>query len=312
MRYRPKHIAEYAAMRAMGAVLGRLPYRAALGVGWVIAALSWVALRPRMREARRRLRSVFAEGAVPDERVLRRLTWRAWRNLVFSGVDALRIPYLTEGWMRRVVDASGVEALRALVQESGRAVLVVPHMGSWEVAGLATHFQGVNLFYIVRRQKNPLTDAYLNRLRTLRGMECIERDDKGLFRAVLRRLQEGKVLTILPDVRARDASLQVRFLGGTASVMKGAAFFARLAEAPILAACVLRDGWTRHRLKPLATVRPNPALDRDADVRRMTQEVFDEFDRAIREHPDQYFWFNKRWILEPFAPPSADPAPPVP
>ncbi len=23
------------------------------------------------------------------------------------------------------------------------------------------------------------------------------------------------------------------------------------------------------------------------------------FDRAVRERPDQYFWYNKRWVLQP-------------
>ncbi len=176
------------------------------------------------------------------------------------------------------------------------------------MAGMAMHFFGLRMFYIVKRQKNPLTDAYLNRLRALRGFDCLDRDDKTLLRKVLRCIQEGKVLAILPDVRARDAALQVRFLGATASVMKGMAVFAKLTGAPLVPACVLRQGWTRHRWEVFAPVYPDPTLDREADVQRMTQHVFDLFDRQIRSHPDQYFWFNKRWILEPFAPPAADSA----
>jgi len=27
--------------------------------------------------------------------------------------------------------------------------------------------------------------------------------------------------------------------------------------------------------------------------------VMRHLDAAIRAHPEQYFWFNKRWVLEP-------------
>jgi len=30
----------------------------------------------------------------------------------------------------------------------------------------------------------------------------------------------------------------------------------------------------------------------------MTREIMQVFDRAIRTHPDQYFWYNKRWVLD--------------
>ena len=246
MRYRPKHMAEYAAMRCASAVLGHLPYRLALSVGWAVALVLWFAMPRGRREARRRIRSVLGEDACTPA-AARQVAWVAWRNLVFSGVDVLRLPHLTEAWVRRRVDYAGVDVLCARLKESGRVILAVPHMGSWEMAGTAMHFFGLRLSYIVRRQTNPLTDAYLNRLRTLKGFECIERDNRSLLRLTLRHIEEGRVLTILPDVRARDGSFQVRFLGGDAAVMKGMAVFAKLSGAPILPACVRREGWTRHR-----------------------------------------------------------------
>jgi KDO2-lipid IV(A) lauroyltransferase len=298
MRYQPKHIAEYAALRCIGAVLGSLPYRAALVVGWALALCLWLAMPRRRRETRRRIRVALGEEACTEARA-RQVAWTAWRNLVFSGIDTLRLPHLTEAWVRAAVDYRQVEVLRDQLKQSGRAILAVPHMGSWELAGLAMHFFGLRMVYIVRHQRNPLTDAYLNRLRALRGCDCIDRESKTLLRNVLRYIREGKLLTILPDVRARDAALNVRFLGGNAAVMKGMAVFAKMSEAPILPACVLREGWTRHRWQAFAPVWPDPALDRDADVQRMTQQVFDIFDRVVREHPEHYFWFNKRWVLDP-------------
>ena len=41
---------------------------------------------------------------------------------------------------------------------------------------------------------------------------------------------------------------------------------------------------------------------KEADWTRMTQQGMDIFDQAIRKHPDQYFWYNKRWVLDPLEP----------
>lgn len=301
MTYRLKHVVEYALLRAACGVLGRLPYRLALTFGWCIAVLLWLGMPRQRRESRRRIRAVLG-ARLGSEREVRRVAWLAWRNLVFSGVDIMRLPQLKEAWVRRAIDCAGAEILRAQLETSGRLVLAVPHMGSWELAGLSLCFFGLRLSLIMRQQKNPLTDGYLNRLRTSRGFDCIERDSKSLLRVALRHIKEGKVLTILPDVRSRDLDLQVNFLGGTAAVTRGMALFAKMADAPILPGCVLREGWTRHRWQTFPPVYPDPTVERDADLQRMTQQVFDVFDRAVREHPDQYFWFNKRWILDPLAP----------
>jgi KDO2-lipid IV(A) lauroyltransferase len=309
MTYRFKHVLEYALLRGACGVFGRLPYRLALTIGWGVAAWLWLWLPRQRREARRRIREVLG-ATLSTEAQVRRVAWLAWRNLVFGGVDTMRLPYLTETWVRRAIDCEGAEVLKARLAASGRVVLAVPHMGSWELAGLALHFFGLRLSFIMRRQKNPLTDAYLNNLRTSKGFDCIERDSKSLLRVALRHIREGKVLTILPDVRGRDEAMQVNFLGGTAAVTRGMALFAKMSNAPILPGCVRREGWTRHRWQTFDPVYPDPTLDRDADLQRMTQQVFDVFDRAVREHPDQYFWFNKRWILDPLTPTKpADPPP---
>jgi len=34
----------------------------------------------------------------------------------------------------------------------------------------------------------------------------------------------------------------------------------------------------------------------------MTQAIFDIIEAAIRTDPSQWFWYNKRWILDPLIP----------
>jgi lauroyl/myristoyl acyltransferase len=40
-------------------------------------------------------------------------------------------------------------------------------------------------------------------------------------------------------------------------------------------------------------------VDKREDWRRMTQAIFSDIEQAIMADPEQWFWFNKRWILDP-------------
>ena len=78
--------------------------------------------------------------------------------------------------------------------------------------------------------------------------------------------------------------------------------FARQAKVPIIPAVARRRGWTRHEWEVFEPVEADPSLDKEADFQRMTQAVMDVYDHAIRAEPEQYFWYNNRWILFPYDP----------
>ena len=43
-------------------------------------------------------------------------------------------------------------------------------------------------------------------------------------------------------------------------------------------------------------------LSKEDDILRMTSLVMKHVEDAIRQDPGQWFWFNKRWILDPVPP----------
>jgi lauroyl/myristoyl acyltransferase len=122
---------------------------------------------------------------------------------------------------------------------------------------------------------------------------------KSTLRQAVRLLRSGRILAILPDLRKPTPGLTVAFLGGAANMADGMAVLARLAHAPIVPCYVLRAGWLRHRVHLLPLVRPDPSADGAADAERMTRAVMAGFDAVIRKHPAQWFWYNKRWVLDP-------------
>lgn len=295
------HRVEYLALRTIAFVVNALPYRFALGFAWVLAFLAFHLGRSRTREALRRIESVFGDRLTPRRR--RHVAWISCRNLFFNSVELLRAPRMTREWVDSVSNcAPSMEMLTRLLAEGRGAIAAVPHMGNWEMAGIACHLFGLPIFSIAATQKNPLTNEFINQLRSATGASIVERG-AGTMRSVLHNLKAGKLLAILPDVRVRTQGIPVPFLGGTANLGAGTALFARHADVPIIPAVARRVGWTRHDIRTFPTVYPDKSLDKDADVRRITLAVMENIEKAIREEPEQWFWFNRRWILDPIEAP---------
>ncbi|MBP5511701.1 MAG: lysophospholipid acyltransferase family protein [Kiritimatiellae bacterium] len=297
MRYPFKHICEYAVLRTLAAFLNALPYRCALAAAWLVARFAFHVLRFRRRETFRRIRLVF--GKETPARRVREIAWLSLRNTTFNAVEMMRAPKIDRAWVDRHIPrfAEEIPVVQELVERHKGAVITVPHMGNWDLAGWACACHGIKMFSVATRQRNELIDRWINRQREC-GMTILERGH-GAMLQIMRRLRTGHVLAILPDVRVPTPDLAIPFLGGEANIGRGMAMFAISAKVPIVQAVFRRVGWTQHAFTRYPTIYPDPALSKEEDALRITRAVLETVDRAIRDMPEQWFWYNKRWILFP-------------
>ena len=296
--HRPRYVLEYWLLRFFQVILTNLPYRAALFVGWCAALFSHYIMRYRVRESLRRIEEVFP-GAYSD-REKRRISWQSWKNFSFLVIDLFQLPKIDQQWIEKyVVDWQAFRAvINAHVATGKGAVLAAGHMGAAEVASVVLQRFDAPIFLITGRQKNPLVDEVLNEMRRATGIPTVQRGST-LLRQVVGRLKKGGVLAFLADLRVSPTGTMVRFLGADASVAPGMARFAKQTGVPIIPTVTRRVGWAGHNFVFADPIHPRDDLSKDEDCQRMSQEAFDVLDRAIRETPEQWFWFNKRWILDP-------------
>ena len=275
-----------------------LPYRAALVVGWLNAWMAFHVRRFRVAEAKKRIRKVFGEELFSPADV-DAIAWQSWRNIVFDAVELMCVGRITRAWIDRVIDsAEGLLKLKAHADTGRGAIIACSHMGNWELAAVACHHYGIPIFTLAAQQKNPLADRYINTLRRKPGIVTVARGS-GAMKEVIRRLKQGQFLAILPDVRVRTGGIAVPFLGGEANVGTGMALFARHTDVPVFPSFTSRIGWARHRMEAGDALWPDADRPKADDVRRMTENVLHQIEDRIRIDPGQWFWFNKRWVLDP-------------
>ena len=294
------HKFQYRLLLVTGAVFRVLPRRVALLIGWLFHILALALAASRVREARRRIRLVF--GGSLTEKQVRRAARISLRNTFFNAVEMLTVGKFTLPKLRAI--STGLEEtivkLRALQTASGGrgVVLALPHCGNWDLAGSMCCLSGLPIFSVAGKQRNPYINDLINKSRSGHGMAMIERGG-GALRQILARLSAGEMFAILPDSRSFAPDLSVPFLGGEANVARGMAAFAWQAKAPIQPLVIRRVGWTRFRIETFPELLPDFTASKDDEIRRLTLAVFAIFDREIRKTPEQWFWYNKRWILDP-------------
>ena len=287
---------EYALLRGCCGFVSLIPYRIAMAAA---AAVAWCAvdvLRLKRARTMERLRSVFPGR--PD-RELARIARMSLANVLQTGVEMMRAPRLTRSWMdRHVVDRRLYkDRLQAYADEGRGVVVMVPHTGNWYMAAWSMAKYGLPLFAIAAKQRNPKIDAWMKR--QYGDIEVVERGSARTLVEIKDKLEAGRVFAILPDLRVPQEDVEVDFLGGRANVSHAGAMFAVKCGSPIVVAAMRREGG-RHVFDHLGTLRPDPdAPDKKTEAERLTREAMSMIDGFVRSHPEHWYWYNKRWILEP-------------
>lgn len=287
---------EYFALISFCALLNAIPYRIAMALARALGAMLFHVFRFKRKRTLGRIRSVFPDL---DERAVERIALGSLQNILMVGVEMMRAPKLDRRWMDEHVKDGALykDKLQSYVDEGKGVVIMVPHCGNWYMAAWSMARYGLRLFAIAARQRNPKLNAWMGR--HYGDVEVLDRDNRDTLAKIHEKLAAGGAFAILPDLRVRKKDVEVDFFGGKANVSHAGAMFAVRCGSPIVVAMMRREGG-RHVFEHLATLRPDQAAaDRKTEAARLTREAMTILDAGIRRHPEEWFWYNKRWILEP-------------
>ena len=287
---------EYAALRSACAVVNAIPYRMACALA---RGTAWTLVRVLGFQRARTLARIQAVFPGKTRKDALAIATSSLANILQNAVEMIRAPSLTKEWITRHVKDMPVYAdrLQAILAEGKGAVIMVPHAGNWYMAAWAMARYGMPLCAIAARQRNPRINAWM--ARQYGTIEVLTRGEAATLHDIRERIRNGRAFAILPDLRVPSPDVEVPFLNGVANVSHGGALFAVATGAPLVVAMMRRENGL-HTFDHLATLRPDPAApDKKEEACRLTREAMALLDAAIRKTPEHWFWYNKRWILQP-------------
>lgn len=287
---------EYLLLRGACALVNALPYSFAAALAKGIGYFAFDVLRFKRKRTLSRIKGVFPEKTVAECTQIAR---KSLINVLLIAVEMIRAPQLNRQWMDKYVISGQYykEKLQSYLGEGRGAVVMVPHSGNWYMAAWSMSKYGIRLCAIAAKQRNPKIDAWMKR--QYGDFDVVERGRAKTLVDIKDAIANGRVFAILPDLRVPQKDVEVDFLGGKANVSHAGAMFAVACGAPLIVAAMRRKGG-KHEFVHLGTLYPDAnAADKRAESARLTREAFKLLDSEVKSHPEQWFWYNKRWILQP-------------
>jgi len=248
---------------------------------------------PGVRQLRRNLARVVPQA---DDTELDELTRRSLRSYARYWHELFRLPVMDHGAIQRSVDEqiSGVEYLDAALAEGNGAVLVLPHSGNWDAAGLwMVHYAG-SFTTVVERLKPDSVYQRFVAFRESLGYEIVPATGgTGSFRLLLQRLRANKVLCLVGDRDLTGTGVPVTFFGQDTKLPAGAARLAATTGAALLPVGMwfTEQGWG-------VRIHPRIRVTARAEVPAAIQALADIFAGDIAAHPTDWHMMQKLWTAD--------------
>ena len=249
---------------------------------------------PVHRIGRANLKAAFPDrDAAWIERTLRGV----WDNL---GRVAAEYVHLRRLWdydpenpnSGRIV-TDDAERFLALRDDGRPALAFAAHLGNWELPAVAAATHGLPSAVVYRLPNNRAVGTEIERIRGGLMGRLIRSRPEAVFEMAAA-LERGEHLGMLVD-QHWSRGVDVVFFGRICRANPTLARLARQFECPVVGVRVIRLPNRRFRV---ALEGPLP-LPRDAegrvDVAALMQQVTSKVEDWIREHPDQWLWFHRRW-----------------
>src|SRR5487761_264374 len=214
-----------------------------------------------------------------------RVARRAFQNYGRMLLDFMLIGSLTPAELLKRMSIDGRDNLDAALASGRGAIMAVPHMGSWDMAGAYGGALGYPIAAVAERFPGSLNEAVV-RTRERFGLNVIALG-RSAVRGITEALQANAIVALLCDLE-QGPGVTVRFFGRRAVVPGGPAALALKTGAQLMPACQYATAPDRHHIH----LEPPLTWSAGETKEALMQRVVGRFEDFIKERPDQWYAFR--------------------
>ena len=226
-----------------------------------------------------------ALGRERDDPEVQRVARRAFQNYGRMLMDFILLGSLRPDELVARITIDGREHLDQALAKGRGAIMAVPHMGSWDMAGSYAGALGYRIAAVADRFPGSLNEAVV-RTRQRFGLQVITLG-RSSVRAIMDALASNSIVALLCDLE-QGPGVPVTFFGREAIVPGGPAAIAIKSGAALMPACQYGTSPGRYHIH----LDPPLAMPAGATKESVMQRVVDRFGEFIKERPDQWYAFR--------------------
>lgn len=262
---------------------------------WTVAAGFFFLFPSRVRQSIRFYRVLFPQKGFRHHFLC---AWGQYQTFAGMFIDR----FLMQEGAPISVTSEGRQALQAAVTKKTGAVLLMSHLGTWEVAAhlMKRFFSDAPLLLYMGEKEKERMEAVQKRDLAGRGIRIIaaRQDSAAAFDLIdgVQWLRAGGLVSIAGDLPWLEGQrkVTVRFLGHAVDLPEAPYVLAFMSGAPLFPFFAFRDGAGRYHVRVLEAIRiaPQSRKDRPEAIRRAAQQYADQLAEELRQRPLAWFHFR--------------------
>lgn len=271
----------------------------------IIGRLLYYCIPFRRQDILSNINQVYGDSLNKSQKIY--LMQAFYSHLATSVKEFIFVQFMTKRQLSARVHIRGNQPLTDILNEGpqGKGALVLTgHFGNWEFAPLGgfLHFkQFFGRFHFIRRtiKNNTIERLIFGRYDRV-GLNVIPKSNA--LEKVSDALNKNHIVVFVLDQHAsvvKREGIAVEFFGKKAGTHRSLAIFARHTGVPVFPAAGYRLPNGQHMLEFFEPIFWQDYSSSQESIYRNTLAYNQAIEKIILAHPEQWFWFHKRWKLTP-------------
>ena len=272
-----------------------LPRRAAIGIMRVLGMAGFYLIKSRRKRTIKHLSEAF--GPEKSSKDINRLARKVFIHIGTAAADAIRIPRISRNEMNKMITIEGREHLDRETKNGKSAILLTAHFGNWELLAAWFARNGYKVKVVGAPNHDPRLDRLISDNRNSAGYFNIARGSS--TRDIIRAIHDGYCLGMLIDQDTKVEGVFVKFFNQFAHTAIGPVVLARKYGLKIIPMFIRLNNNLTYHIEVQEPLQLEFSENREQDLVANTQRCSDIYERIIRQYPEQWVWFHRRWEKQP-------------
>lgn len=263
-------------------------------IGSGLGVLAFKLLKPRRELTIENIREARQRGFIDSAKDDYQLAKAVWQHLGLVGSEFIYYYNRPHHKVLQAIRCEGEDNLKRILAKQKGAIVLVSHLGNWELLGIYLGLMGYKPNPIVQTQANSVFDKIINDYRRSVGMKPILK--LSFLRPVVEAFKRNELVSFMSDQNAGKLGIPLEVFGREAKLPRGAAEFALKTGTPVVFIQIIREARGRHRIEISEEI---PLIktggDYQQDLQANTARFIGIIQEAVAKQPEQWLWMHKLW-----------------
>ena len=286
-----KNFLEYFLFLILAGIVRLLGLNVSRRLSIVIAFMFYYIIPIRKQVTLKNLRKAFPEFSVSD---IKKIAFGSYKSFSITLVEMLFIPFMTREQIENAIYCEDAELVKKYYKRYRGLIVLSGHFGNWEYIALSVSAKiNVPFHVVVKSQRNPYVNAYLNKGRTRWINKIVPLGAS--IRKIYAELKAKNIVAMVADQRGPQEGMRVNFFGQQSSIYPGPAMLAIKTGAPILYGLTIRQPDYSYTAQISEISMENLPADEEKQILEVSQRHMALLESVIRKHPEQWLWMHNIW-----------------